>query len=97
MDRCVHKITGITVTEKQSVCEQRSGSMKLRYAARRGGWASQGRERQPSVAARSIWMTLYYIFQTLKNREHAKFKFSLSTSFRDINFLVNITNKESAW
>ena len=58
MDRCVYKITGITVTEKKkraSVCEQRHYE-----APSGGGLASQGRERQLSAAARSIWMTLYY-------------------------------------
>ena len=54
MDRCVHKISGITLTEKQSdVCEQRHYEAPLG-----GGSASQGRERQPSEAARSIWITL---------------------------------------
>ena len=56
MYRCVHKITGITVTEKQSECLQAAAVYKALLG---GGSASQGRERQPSIAAHSIWMTLY--------------------------------------
>ena len=53
MNKCVYKITGITVTEKQSEC------LRAAVVQRGGGSASQGRMRQPSAAARSIWMTLY--------------------------------------
>ena len=64
IDRCVHKITGIAVTEKRTnVCEQRQFD-----AAWSGGQDRQGRERQPSVVARIIWMTLYIILRNLLNR-----------------------------
>ena len=51
--RCVHKITGMTVTEKQNEC--------LLAAAVGGGSASQGSERQPSEAAHSVLMTLFLL------------------------------------
>ena len=57
------KISNIQIY-RASVWEQ-----QLYEAPLGGGPASQGRERQPSVAARSIWMTLYLII-----------KFAISTS-----------------
>ena len=48
MDRCVHKITGITVTEKRSECAS-SGSLTPREAAGRPGKAASDSRLLPRL------------------------------------------------
>ena len=50
-DRCVHKISGITVTEKRSEC---LGAAAVWHPVRR--WAGQARPRATAVCCRALYL-----------------------------------------
>ena len=70
---------------RASVCEQRQFN-----AAWSGGQARQGRERQPSIAERNIWMTLYYL--TGRNISFLIFLLCCNVDFSTLGLHLNYTD-----